>query len=148
VRKWVVVATLAAAWAWLVVTTLQPPDFQDYRKTAVQAAEASHDALRTAALTVDASLAHHTFDTYLATMLDDCVGSASSALGQFNEEPPADERSAALRDEVAPLLAEAASRLGEVDRAAGAGDEARLRAAAEPLTPLGERLAEFLDRHG
>jgi hypothetical protein len=137
-----------AIWASLLIVASQPPDFHAYRKTAVQAAEAAHDALRTADLTVDAYLAHKAFGTYVGTVLDDCVSSTSSALGQLTEVPPPDARTAALRDELAPLLDDAAHRLGDVHRAAEADDPAQLRAAKAPLTPLAERIADFLDRHG
>ncbi len=141
-------AALVGIWAWLVVVFSLPPDFHDYRKTAVQAAEAAHDAVRTADLTVGAYLAHKAYRPYLGTVLDDCVSSTSSALGQLAELPPTDARTTALRDELAPLLDEAANRLADVHRAAGADDPGQLRTAQAPLAPLAERLTDFLDRHG
>ena len=144
-----VLLTLALlAGGWLAYETARPPDFHTYRVTAVEAAQAAHDGLLVAGLTADAFLQGRALGPYASTVLDDAGDSVADASARFAALAPTDERTVAIRDELTPLLAEANVRLGDVRRADANGDAAALREATRRLTPLAERFAQFLDRHG
>jgi hypothetical protein len=148
-RIFVVLLTLAVlAGGWLAYDTTRPPDFHPYRVTAVEAARAAHDGLLVAGLTAGAFLEGRALSPYVSTVLDDAGESVADASARFAELAPTDERTVAIRDELTPLLAEAIVRLGDVRRADANGDAGALREAIRPLTPLAERFAGFLDRHG
>ena len=103
---------MATRWRWISVTAVAvlvwlglayrsgPPDPHDYRRTAVQSAQA-----------------------------------------------PPDAATRALRDELTPLLVEAARRIGDLDLAASAGDDAGIDAVVAGLRQVGDQLADFVERH-
>jgi len=143
-----VAAVVVLLLGWLGFSSTRPPDFHDYRKLAVESADSAYGAVRTASLAVTASLEHKAPGPYLSVMLDGCVRDASGAIGQFAQLPPPDAGTAAMRDELAPLLAEAVRQTGDVRAAADRADPTGLRDAAAGLQALAERLDDFLERHG
>jgi hypothetical protein len=84
---------------------------------------------------------------YATTVLDDADGRVSDAVAEFVALAPNDSRAVAMRDELMPLLDEAARRLGDVRAADSADDLTALRASLPPLRPLAEKLAQFADRY-
>jgi hypothetical protein len=133
---------------WLGYASSRPPDFHEYRVTAVEAAQAARDGLLIAGLTADALLGGRAMAPYVSTVLDDAGSSVADAGGRFAALAPTDQRMVAIRDELTPLLTEATTRLGDVLRAEANDDVPALRESIRPLRPLADRLAAFLDRHG
>jgi hypothetical protein len=142
-----IVALVVILCAGLGFATVQPPDYHDYRKTANQAAEAANGAVRTTALTVGALLEHRVTEPYTTVVVDDAVTSASSATQELAAVPPPDERTRAMRAELAPLLADAARVLGDVSTALDGGQPDTIRAAARTLGEIGDRLDDYLQEH-
>lgn len=117
----------------------QPPDHHDFRVTAVQTAQAAHDALRTADLTGKAVRDGHAPGPYAAVLLDDSAKSLGAAVSTFAELSPPDAASVAMRNELLPLLGEAVQRLGDA-----AADPAH----TDGIAPLADKLGDFVQRHG
>jgi hypothetical protein len=143
-----VVAVVLLACGWFGIASAGPPRFHAYRKAALQAATAAHDAVRTSALTIGARLEHRASDAYTSVVLDDALGSVSSAEAKLDRLPPPDDRTTTLRDQLTPLLVDAVRQLGDVTTAVDGGDPATIRAAAKGLGVLGDRLDDYLDTFG
>jgi hypothetical protein len=126
----------------------QPPDYHKYRTTANQAAEAAHDAVRTTALTVGALLEHRVTGPYASVVVDDAVTSVAGATQQLAQLPPPDAATAAMRTELAPMLADAVRELGDVSHALEDGAPEKIRGSAANLQSLGDRLDRYLEEHG
>jgi hypothetical protein len=60
---------------------------------------------------------------------------------------PPDDATRAIRDELAPLLADAVRDIGDVVLAADASDDTALVKAVDALARLGDQLSGFLARH-
>jgi hypothetical protein len=122
-----------------------PPDAHEYRKTAVEQAQATLGAVRTVAVAGAAARDGRLVPPYLATVIDDATGSVASAQRQLDAQPPPDAGTVALRDQLAPLLLDAARQIAGLDRAlSGEGDVA---ASLDGLGRLGDRLADFVERY-
>lgn len=142
-----IVALVVLVCAGIGYVTTRPPDYHAYRKTANQAAEAAYDAVRTAALTVGALLEHRVTAPYTTVVVDDAVTSVSSATQELAAVPPPDDRTRAMRAELAPLLADAVRLLGDVSTALDGSQPDKIRAAARSLGELGDRLDDYLQVH-
>jgi hypothetical protein len=138
----VVLAALGLLWAELAYSVRLPSDFNDYRRTVVQVAEAAYNATRTGWLTGRQKLAGQVFDTFAVAAFDDASKALAGASKQFAEQGPPDERSARLRDELNPLVQDAVRWLGS---AAQAEDDEALRAAVDALGSLADRLRAFVE---
>lgn len=134
------------AWAGLAYCA-GPADAHDYRRTAVQAAQAGLNAVRTAALAAVADRSGKVLDPYLSVVIDDSAGAVASAQDELAAEPPPDDATRALRDELTPLLVEASRRIGDLDLATSSGDDAGIDAAVSGLRQVGDRLDHFVERH-
>jgi hypothetical protein len=145
--RWVAVgAALVLIWAGLAYCT-GPADAHGYRRTAVQAAQAGLNAVRTAALTGVSDRDGKLIDPYLSVLLDESAGAVASAQNDLAAQPPPDGATRALRDELAPLLVEAAGAVGDLDLATSAGDDAGIDAVVARLRQLGDRFSDFVDRY-
>jgi hypothetical protein len=144
----VVLALFLACGGWQAYASTGLPDYQEYRSSAADAAQSAHDALRTARLTGQALLNGRSTGTYAAAVFDDATESLSLAVKDFAGEVPPDVKAAALRDQLAPLFADAVRLLGDVVRAADSGDRSALRAAVPALDPVADRLGDFVERNG
>jgi hypothetical protein len=142
-----VVVLVVLACGGVGFATTQPPDYHDYRKTANQAAESAYGAVRTTALAVGALLEDRVTGPYTTVVVDDAVTAASSATQQLAAVAPPDDRTRAMRAELAPLLADAARELGDVSAALDGGQPDRIRTAAQGLGQLGDRLDDYLQEH-
>jgi hypothetical protein len=78
----------------------------------------------------------------------DATRSLSLAVKDFAAEVPPDDESAALRDQLGALLADAVRLLSDVVRAADADDRSALRATVPALGPVADQLAAFVQRNG
>jgi hypothetical protein len=144
-RGWVGVGAVAVV-VWLgLAYCATPPDAHEYRETAVQQAQAALGAVRTVAVAGAAAHDGRLLPPYLSTVIDNAAGSVASAQRQLDAQPPPDAGSSALRDQLAPLLLDAARQIAGLDLAlSGSGDVA---ARLDALARLGDRLADFAERY-
>ena len=145
--RWVgAAAVIVLLWAALAYCT-GPPDSHEYRRTAVQVAQAGLNAVRTAGLTGTADRDGKLVDPYESVVLDDAAGSVASAQRQLAAQAPPDQPTRRMRDQLAPLLSEAASRLGDLTLALSTGDRATTQTQLDALSHLGDRLDDFVTRY-
>jgi hypothetical protein len=122
-----------------------PPDAYEYRRTAVEQAQAALGAVRTVVAAGAAARDGRLVPPYLATVIDDAAGSVASAQRQLDAQAPPDAGTGALREQLVPLLMDAAREIAGLDRAlSGAGDVA---ASLDRLAGLGDRLAGLVARY-
>jgi len=135
-----------AVWAVLGYFLTRPPDFHDYRKAAVQAADSGYNALATAQLTVRAQLDGQVTGRFADGTLQRGSDALAGAWKQFSAATPVDAVSVGIRDELGPLLLSAVTVLGNLRLAedAGAGQTAQALAA---LDPVAGQLSDFVERH-
>ena len=146
VGRWIAVAVVAVlAWVGLAYCA-GPADAHEYRRTAVQAAQAGLNAVRTAALTAVADRNGKLVDPYVSVVLDDAEGAVASAQSQLAAQPPPDSATRGLRDELSPLLTDAARQLGDLDLLLSSGDRDAVQGAVDALRRLGDRLDDFVAR--
>ena len=148
-RWWaaLLVALVVGAWGVGGYLVTKPTDFHDYRKTAVQAAQSAYGAVTTARLTGEARGDARLYRRYAGTMLDDARDALAGAAKQFSATAPPDDVTNAIREQLAPLLVDADTTLGAVERALDDEDDAALAAAVAALEPVGEALADFIEEH-
>jgi hypothetical protein len=147
VGRWVGVGVvLVLIWAGLAYCT-GPADAHEYRRTAVQAAQAGLNAVRTAALAGVADRDGKLIDPYLSVLLDQSAGAVASAQNQLGAQSPPDGATRAMRDQLAPLLLDAAGAVGDLDLATTASDDAGIDAVVARLRQLGDRFDDFVDRY-
>ncbi len=138
----IVLVALGLLWGEVAYSCSRPPDSEDYHRTVVQVADSAHNATRTGWLTGRQKLAGQVFDTFASAAFDDATKALAGASKQFAEQGPPDERSAALRDELSPLVEDAVRWLGS---AAQAQDDEALRTAVEALGALADRVEAFIE---
>src|SRR2546421_7023819 len=92
---------LLLIWAGLAYCAA-PADAHEYRRTAVQAAQARLNAVRTAALAGGAHRDGKLVDPYLSVVIDESAGAVASAQDELGAEPPPDGATRALRDQLTP----------------------------------------------
>jgi len=134
------------AWLGLAYCTA-PADAHEYRRTAVEAAQASLAAVRTVALAGAANEDGKLLDPYLSALIDDEAGSVAGAQQRLAALPPPDPATRALRDELTPLLVEAARQIGDLDGATSAGDREAVDAHVDGLRRVGDRLDDLVGRY-
>jgi hypothetical protein len=144
-RLMIALGAVLALWVGFAVTVTAPPDRSDYRRTAVQAAESARDAAGTGALVAQTQLDGDAFGTFVGTAYDDATRTVAGAAKQIAGQPPPDDASAQLRDEVLPLVQEAVHALGDASRATSM---ATLRAALAALNDVAGKLADIVDKYG
>jgi hypothetical protein len=137
---------LAVLWAVIGYQLTRQPDFHDYRKAAVQAAESAYDAVATAQLTVQAQLDGQVTGAYTDSTLQRGADAVAGAWKQYATAQPVDARSVSIRDELGPLLQESVRVLGDLRYAEQLGPAATAHALAA-AGPLAEDLSDFVDRH-
>jgi hypothetical protein len=124
-----------------------PVDAHGYQKTAVRSAQEALNAVRTAAVTVDAWQRGGLLDPYASTLLDDELSRVASAHQQLLGEAPPDAGARTIRGQLLPLLDAAATGLGDLVAAMSTMDDAAIRAGQTRLRELGERLDDFVERY-
>ena len=145
--RWVAVGVvIVLAWVGLAYCA-GPADAHEYRRTAVQTAQAGLNAVRTAALAGVADRDGKLVDPYLSVVIGDSAGAVASAQDELAAQFPPDAATRALRDELTPLLVEAARRIGNLDLATSAGDDAGTDAVVAGLRQVGDQLDDFVQRH-
>lgn len=145
--RWVAAgAVLVLLWAALAYCG-GPPDSHDYRRTAVQAAQAGLTAVRSAAIAGTAQRAGKLLDPYQSVVFDDAARTVAGAQDQLAAQAPRDPDTRRIRDQLAPLLADAARAVGDLDLALSSGDQAGAQARITALNGLGDRLDDFVVRY-
>jgi hypothetical protein len=145
-RRIAVAGVIALVWLGLAYCA-GPPDAHGYRQTAVEAAQAGLNAARTVALAGSARNGDRLFDPYLTTVIDDEAGAVASALQRVTAETPPDDGTRRARDQLVPLLVQAAREIGDLDLAASRGDRAGVAAHVDRLREVGDRLDDFVERY-
>jgi hypothetical protein len=147
VGRWVALGVVAMlAWVGLAYCA-GPADAHEYRRTAVQAAQAGLNAVRTATLAGTAGRDGKVIDPYLSVVIDDSTGAVASAHNQLAAQSPPDPATRVLRDELTPLLDEAVRQIGDLHLAMSAGDRAGTDAHLDGLRRVGDRLDDFVGRY-
>jgi len=126
----VVLIGWAAASMW-------PVNASGYRDRIVAVADGSLSAVRTVEILADADQAGKVLPLYAHSVLDSARDHVATSQYDLATEPVSDADSASLRDELAPLLAAAATLLTD-DTALTHPDE---------LRQLGDQLQSFVERH-
>jgi hypothetical protein len=144
---WAVVLVLAAGWAVLATVSNSGQDPHAFRTAAHQAAQGALSAVRTAHLAGKAGLDGHLLPTYLTPVLDNAVEGVATAQQDLALATPPGPSEARTRDELAALLDDAARQTGLLVAAVDRDDNAAARAAVDALASVGDRLAEFVERH-
>src|SRR5690349_2421351 len=126
----VVLAALALFWAGYAYNSSRPADARAYHRTALQVAEAAHDAVRGAWLTGRLQLRDRLISPYRTAAFDEAETTLAGASKQFAEMAPPDDASRRLRDTLSPLVRDAQARLAD---AAEASDDGTLQAAVDAL---------------
>ena len=124
-----------------------PPGSHAYRRTAVQAAQAGLNAVRTGVLTGTADNAGKLLDPYESVVFDDAAGDIASAQSQLAALAPPDADTRRMRDQLIPLLTEGGRQLGDLDLALSGGDRAGAQARVTALQGIGDRLDDFVARY-
>jgi hypothetical protein len=137
-------AAVLVLWGGLAYNTAKPGDYRSYERTMVQVAGSAHDAAQTGRLTGEQELAGHVTQLFARTSFDDAAKALAGAQQKFAGQGPPDERSAALRDRLSPLLAAAVVALGD---AAEAPDDAALRDGVRRLDELAGKFDDFLSAY-
>jgi hypothetical protein len=131
-------------WAGFAYNVAKPADFPAYERTMVQVAGSAHDAAQTGRLTGEQELAGKVTVLFARTSFDDAAKALAGAQKKFASQGPPDDRSAALRDRLSPLLAAAVVALGDT---AEAPDDAALRAGVQRLDELADQFDDFLSAY-
>jgi hypothetical protein len=138
----IILAAVLLLWAGFAYDVTRPADRRDYHRTAVQVAESAHDGVRTGWLIGREQLADRVFGTFVTSTFDDAEKAVAGASKQFASEAPPDEASTGLRDQLSPLLRDAARLLGDASEAA---DDNALRQAVDELGKLADQLDAFVE---
>jgi hypothetical protein len=138
-----VVAAIAVMTMWLGLAydLSRPQEPSGYLRTLLQAAESAHDATQTGRLVGEQVLAGRVTTLFATAAFDDATTALAGAQQKFASQSPPDDRSAGLRDQLGPLLAQSVTALGDTVRATGDGP---LRAGVTRLRDLAERLDDFI----
>jgi hypothetical protein len=144
VRTVTAISAVALFWAGLAYDLSRPADYRAYHRTVLQVAAAAYDAAQTGRLIGEQVLADKATKPYATTTFDDAIKALAGAQKQFASQPPPDERSRRLRDEIGPLLAREVAALGDT---AEATDEAALRAGVRTLGDVARHLDTFIEAH-
>ena len=131
---------LAVLWGGLAYDISRPADFRSYHRMLLQVAATAHDATQTGRLVAEQELAGHVTSLYARGTFDEAAQALAGAQQKFAGEAPPDDRGAALRDELGPLLEDAVTTLGD---AARAEDDTTRRDGVRRLTVLAGKLEDF-----
>jgi len=143
--RWAIaVAALTLMWAGFAYAGSRPVDARGYLRTALQVAEAAHDAAATGALIGRQQLDGKVFGAFAVTAYDDAAKGLAGAAHKLAGQPPPDDGSAALRDRIAPLMLTAVRELGD---AARADDDAALGAAVSGLDDVADQLTDVIEQY-
>ena len=145
-------ATIMAAVAVVVlaaiaVPVLLPSDTDDYRNSAVKAAQDTMSEVRTVRLALAADLAGKTYDTYLSTVLWKAHDQLSSTASDLASQEVPDQTAAGVQTRLSDLVGKAIDAVGAADVATGLSDEDARHAATEKtvqrLDDVGNQLEDF-----
>jgi hypothetical protein len=140
------VAVLIAGSVALAVVDGGGPDSQAFGQTVAKAAQGGLSAVRTGQLAGQAELTGRVTRTFLSPLLDDAVQGVATAQRELAQTPPPNVAAAGTRDELMKLLDEAVRATGDLVGAFHRGDGTAAHAAVDALGPIGDRLADFVER--
>lgn len=134
-------SAVALFWAGLAYDLTRPADYRAYHRTILQVAATAHDAAETGRLTGELLLSGRATEPYARAAFDDATRALAGAQRKFASQPPPDERSGRLRDQVSPLLAREVTALGDT---AGATGDTDLKDGVRRLRDLAGQLDAFV----
>jgi len=120
-------------------------DAGDYRSKAVDAVEEAISQAQTAILTAELARRNRTFGASIVVQLEDAEEEAAGATEDFAAVLPPDDRSAALRRVLLPMLEQTSDLLSRMRFAARHGEIARLRLLAAALAAPLRRLERWVE---
>jgi len=122
--------------------------FDSYEDKAKDTAETTLSSVQTARLATRAARNDDAFAPYLAVLVSDAEGEASSAQTTFDSVQPPNDDADKLRDRLDRLLTRAADALSQARVAARRADFDELAEQAKPLARSANELDRFVERHG
>jgi hypothetical protein len=134
-------AAVVLLWAGLAYNVSRPVEPGAYRRTLLQVAASAHDATSTGKLIAEQVLDGRVTSPFATAAFGDAGKALAGAQKKFAGQPPPDDASAGLRDQLAPLLAAATPALGDTARAT---EDVALRSGADKLGSIAERLDDFI----
>lgn len=143
---WPLPVALVVVWAVVGYFLTKPPDFHDYRKAAVQAAESGYNAVSLAQLSVREQLADKASGQYVDSTLRRSADTVAGAWKQFAAAQPVDDATKQMGAQLGPILLSAVTVLGDL-RAAEDDGAAATAQAVSALGPVADQLSDFLDRY-
>ena len=132
------------AWVGVVVWSVLPPSPDGYLVGAVSAAQDAVSATGTVLLVGQADLDGQLLSPYTATALDDAQQAAATATQDLLAAPVPDADSAAIRQELLPMLVAASDGVTAVVTATSNQDQDAVRAALTALSPVRDQLDQFV----
>jgi hypothetical protein len=138
------VVVAGVVWAAALVWSVVPPTAQRYLDAAASAAQDSLSAAGTTLLVGQADLTARLLSPYTMVALDDAQQAAATAAQDVLAAPVPDDTSAAVREQLVPMLVAASDAVTAVQAAVTGGDEQALRAAVDGLVPVRDELDQFV----
>ena len=146
-HAWAAVAIMLVIVFGCGAQLVTPVSAKGYEDTVVKAAGGSLSAVRTTALLCLAHQQGQTWSTYDDTVLTDAREAVATSQHNLGTVDVPDAQSAALRDEVTPLLAKATTAVGDAGLALSDDDPAAIAKARAELDAIGEDLDTFVEEH-
>ena len=131
-------------WVGVVVWSVLPPSPDGYVVGAVSAAQDAVSATGTVLLVGQADLDGQLLTPYTATAFDDAQQAAATAAQDLLAAAAPDADSLAVRQELVPLLVAASDGVTAVATATSNQDGDAVRAALAALSPVRDRLDQFV----
>lgn len=119
-------------------------DFRAYQGKAVDAAQKTLSAVRSASLSAKAASTGRAFAPYTGVALQEAEAEASAVQTTFGAIQPHGRPSEALRDKLDPILSQAVSGLAELRIEARTGNMRSLERVARPLLATARDLETFI----
>jgi hypothetical protein len=141
-RRWtIVILTVLAVWMGGYAFLARDPDAVAYREMCVRSAQSALDGLGTARTATDA----HLLGTYHTALNDDAQKLIAGSRSEIAGEVPPDERAAARRDTLMPMLDRAERLYEDLLRAQSDGDAGAQQQAVGQMRALEDQLRDFID---
>jgi len=149
-RAWgaVAAAVVAVVWGGVGYLSTRPTDFHSYRVAAVGSAQSAYTGLVSGQQASRALAASRIPPPMATAMLGDSRSAIAGAQKRLARDAPPDERTTAMRDELAPLLLQADAAISGLEDAVAHGGAVELRARADAADPVADHLRRFVEEHG
>ncbi|MEV6909297.1 hypothetical protein [Amycolatopsis sp. NPDC051071] len=143
---WIALSGAVVAFAAFVAPVVIPTSFDDYRKTAVQAAQDALGQVRTVALVVEAARDGRTLKPYVSQVFWQSREALGTAQKEMAAEEVPDARAKSVEAQIVPLLAASIRQVNAAEITLD-DDVTAAGTAVRELTDLGDQLAVFVGRY-